>query len=136
MLDSVRHNMYIRSLLSAQLTPLRRCLQTIATCKCKRQCEQLAAASFQKVTASDKVMSPSSVDPLYFQSITHNTQQSRGAGYFSAGSVCPSLLTSRSSQPCMHVLIIEEKMTMLPQLTTSKIDQQQYNEVLRLRKAT
>ena len=49
------HYMYIRSLLSAQLTPLRRCLtqQTVATCKCKRQREQLAATSFQKATASD-----------------------------------------------------------------------------------
>ena len=35
--------MYIQLLLSAQLTPLRQCLQqqTIATCKCKRQREQL-----------------------------------------------------------------------------------------------
>ena len=49
------HYMYIRSLLSAQLTPLRWRLpqKTVATCKCKRQREQLAATSFQKATASD-----------------------------------------------------------------------------------
>ena len=48
-------HMYTRSLLSAQLTPLRRCLpqQTVVTFKCKRQREQLAATSFNTVTTSD-----------------------------------------------------------------------------------
>ena len=77
---------------------------------------------------------------MYFQSIAHKTQQSRGACYFSIGSV-------HSTHPCAnpwpaeaevadHVLSIEEKSNKSPQLKTSKIGQQQYSKVLCLWKTT